>query len=44
VYQGYPINVIYLDFQKAFDKAPHRRLMMKVRALGIIGRLEEYMI
>jgi len=31
--QGYPIDVIYLDFQKAFDKVPHRRLMMKVRAL-----------
>jgi len=29
--QGYPIDVIYLDFQKAFDKVPHRRLMIKVR-------------
>ena len=35
--QGYPIDVIYLDFQKAFDKVPHKRLMLKVRALGIDG-------
>ena len=33
--QGYPIDVIYLDFQKAFDKVPHRRLMLKINAMGI---------
>jgi hypothetical protein len=37
--QGYPIDVIYLDFQKAFDKVPHKRLMMKIRALGITGEV-----
>jgi hypothetical protein len=29
--------VIYLDFQKAFDKVLHKRLMLKVKALGITG-------
>jgi hypothetical protein len=28
---------IYLDFQKAFDKVPHQRLLKKVQALGING-------
>jgi hypothetical protein len=37
--QGYPIDVIYLDFQKAFDKVPHKRLMLKIEALGIIGEV-----
>jgi hypothetical protein len=35
--QGLPIDVIYLDFQKAFDKVPHKRLMLKVKSLGITG-------
>jgi hypothetical protein len=29
--QGFPIDVIYDDFQKAFDKVPHERLMLKLR-------------
>ena len=39
--QGYPIDVIYLDFQKAFDKVLHKRLMMKVNALGITGEVSK---
>jgi hypothetical protein len=35
--QGSPVDVIYLDFQKAFDKVPHQRLLKKVQALGING-------
>jgi hypothetical protein len=31
------VDVIYLDFQKAFDKVPHRRLLHKVSKLGIGG-------
>ena len=33
--QWHPVDVIYLDFQKAFDKVPHKRLMMKIKSLGI---------
>ena len=37
--RGYPVDVIYLDFQKAFDKVPHRRLLMKLEAHGIVGNV-----
>ena len=29
------MDVISLDFQKAFDKVPHGRLLLKVKAMGI---------
>ena len=32
---GSPVNVVYLDFQKAFDKVPHQRLLLKLKAHGI---------
>ena len=33
------VDVVFLNFQKAFDKVPHRRLMKKVRALGIVDNV-----
>ena len=30
---------IYLDFQKAFDKVPHKRLLIKLKAHGIQGNI-----
>jgi hypothetical protein len=35
--KGGSIDVSYLDFQKAFDKVPHRRLLSKIENLGITG-------
>jgi len=36
---GYPVDIIYLDFHKAFDKVPHCRLSMKLAAHGITGNV-----
>ena len=32
---GIPVDEIYLDFAKAFDKVPHQRLLFKLKKLGI---------
>jgi ribonuclease P/MRP protein subunit RPP40 len=40
--KGEPVDLIYLDFQKAFDKVPHRRLMKKVSAMGIGGEIYKW--
>ena len=33
--KGSPLDIIYLDFQKAFDKVPHQRLILKLKSHGI---------
>ena len=32
--EGSPVDIIYLDFQKAFDKVPHQRLILKLKSYG----------
>ena len=36
---GAPVDLIYLDFSKAFDRVPHFRLLSKLENLGIKGKL-----
>ena len=33
--QGCEVDIIYLDFYKAFDKVPHKRLLEKLKGYGI---------
>ena len=44
---GSPVEVIYLDFQKAFDKVPHQRLIRNLKSHGmgnsIINWIEQWL-
>jgi hypothetical protein len=35
--EGNPLDIVYLDFAKAFDKVPYQRLFKKLEAHGIKG-------
>ena len=34
----------YGDFKKAFDKVPHKRLLTKLKAYGITGKLLNWIL
>ena len=44
---GSPVDVIYLDFQKAFDKVPHQRLILKLKShsmgSSIVNWIEQWL-
>ena len=40
--QGSAVDVIYLDYSKAFDTVPHKRLLHKLRAYGFTGKLLDW--
>ena len=39
---GDPVDAIYLDFRKAFDSVPHQRLLGKLKAYGINGKITKW--
>ena len=38
--EGKNVDIIYLDFAKAFDKVPHHRLIDKVASMGVEDRVK----
>jgi len=36
---GFGIDVLYLDYRKAFDSVPHKRLLEQLKSYGISGKL-----
>ena len=37
--QKHQVNMIIMDFAKAFDKVPHQRLLLKMSRYGIRGKI-----
>ena len=33
--QGVPVDAVHLDFQKAFDKVLHEKLLLRMRRMGL---------
>ena len=40
--EGKAMDIIYMDFAKAFDKVPHQRLLTKLKAHGIDGKVFQW--
>ena len=40
--EGRAVDVVYMDFSKAFDKVPHGTLVQKVKLHGIRGELARW--
>ena len=37
--EGGVLNAVYMDFMKAFDKVPHTRLLVKMKAYGLSKKI-----
>ena len=40
--QANPVDVVYMDFRKAFDTVPHQRLLKKLAEYGVSGKLHSW--
>ncbi len=40
--EGENLDVIFLDFSKAFDKVPHKKLISKLAGHGVTGKLKDW--
>ena len=41
--EHYAVDVIYLDFKKAFDSVPHEKLLSKIKSYGIEGNIFKWL-
>jgi len=39
----YGLDVVYLDYRKAFDSVPRQRLLEKLKEFGIKGKLRAWL-
>ncbi len=37
--EGYDIDIVYMDYMKAFDSVPHRRLLSKLRSYKFFDQM-----
>ena len=42
IVNGGVVDSVYLDFAKAFDSVPHKRLMMNIESYGIQGDIRKW--
>ena len=41
--EGHGLDALYLDYRKAFDTVPHCRLIKKLEAYGIQGKVSRWL-